>query len=116
MRTLNRWVIAAAGVFMRGALGALSAWRVFRGPLNKQFGWSTSEVTLTFTISIFVLGIAAFFGGLWLNRVGPRVVALTGGFLYGLGVFLACFSDHKMWWLYLSYGVSGGAVLGYSYN
>jgi len=43
---------------------------------------------LTFTISIFVLGIAAFFGGLWLNRVGPRVVALTGGFLYGLGVFL----------------------------
>jgi aryl-alcohol dehydrogenase-like predicted oxidoreductase len=36
-----------------------------------QFGWSISEVTLTFIISIFVLGIAAFFGGLWLNRKGP---------------------------------------------
>jgi OFA family oxalate/formate antiporter-like MFS transporter len=81
----------------------------------KQFGWSISEVTLTFTISIFVLGIAAFFGGLWLNRVGPRVVALTGGFLYGLGVFLASFSDHKLWWLYLSYGVIGGIGLGFSY-
>jgi len=96
-------------------LGAVYAWSVFRAPLTKQFGWSISEVTLTFTISIFVLGIAAFFGGLWLNRVGPRVVALTGGFLYGFGVFLASFSDHKLWWLYLSYGVIGGIGLGFSY-
>jgi OFA family oxalate/formate antiporter-like MFS transporter len=78
-------------------------------------GWSISQVTLTFTISIFVLGFAAFFGGLWLNRRGPRVVALTGGFLYGIGVFLASFSDHKLWWLYLSYGVIGGAGVGLSY-
>jgi OFA family oxalate/formate antiporter-like MFS transporter len=88
---------------------------VFRAPLVKQFGWSISEVTLTFTISIFVLGIAAFFGGLWLNRKGPRVVAVTGGFLYGAGVFLASFSNHKLWWLYLSYGVIGGIGLGFSY-
>jgi OFA family oxalate/formate antiporter-like MFS transporter len=111
----NRWGIAVAGVLLQVALGAVYAWSVFRAPLTKQFGWSISEVTLTFTISIFVLGIAAFFGGLWLNRVGPRVVALTGGFLYGLGVFLASFSDHKLWWLYLSYGVIGGIGLGFSY-
>jgi len=96
-------------------LGAVYAWSVFRVPLTQQFGWSASEVTLTFTISIFVLGIAAFFGGLWQNRVGPRVVALTGGALYGLGVFLASFSAHKLWWLYLSYGLIGGIGLGLSY-
>jgi len=111
----NRWTIAIAGVLLQVALGAVYAWSVFRAPLTKQFGWSISEVTLTFTITIFVLGIAAFFGGLWLNRKGPRVVALTGGFLYGLGVFLASFSDHKLWWLYLSYGVIGGIGLGFSY-
>jgi OFA family oxalate/formate antiporter-like MFS transporter len=114
MRTNNRWVIAIAGVFLQIALGAVYAWSVFRVPLAKQFGWSISEVTLTFTISIFVLGVAAFFGGLWLNREGPRVVALTGGALYGLGVFLASFS-HTLWWLYLSYGVIGGIGLGLSY-
>jgi MFS transporter, OFA family, oxalate/formate antiporter len=59
--------------------------------------------------------LAAFFGGLWLNRKGPRIVALTGGSLYGLGVFLASFSDHRLWWLYLSYGVIGGIGLGFSY-
>lgn len=115
MKANNRWVIAVAGVLMQVALGAVYAWSVFRGPLVKQFGWSTSEVTLTFTISIFVLGIAAFFGGLWLNRVGPRVVAVTGGILYGAGVFLASFSANKLWWLYLSYGLIGGIGLGLSY-
>lgn len=114
MRTNNRWVIAIAGVFFQIALGAVYAWSVFRVPLAKQFGWSISEVTLTFTISIFVLGISAFFGGLWLNRKGPRIVALTGGVLYGLGVFLASFS-HNLWWLYLSYGFIGGIGLGLGY-
>ena len=114
MRINNRWVIAIAGVFLQIALGAVYAWSVFRVPLAKQFGWSISEITLTFTISIFVLGFAAFFGGLWLNRKGPRVVALTGGVLYGLGVFLASFS-HNLWWLYLSYGVIGGIGLGFAY-
>jgi OFA family oxalate/formate antiporter-like MFS transporter len=115
MRTTNRWVIATAGVFLQIALGAVYAWSVFRTPLAKQFGWSIPEVTLTFTISIFVLGIAAFFGGLWLNRRGPRIVALTGGVLYGLGVFLASFSNHGLWWLYLTYGVIGGIGLGFGY-
>ena len=115
MKILNRWVIAMAGVLMQVALGAVYAWSVFRVPLTKQFGWSSAQVTLTFTICIFVLGVAAFFGGLWQNRVGPRIVAFTGGILYGLGVFLASFSANRLWWLYLSYGLIGGIGLGLSY-
>ena len=111
----NRWVIATAGILLQIALGAVYAWSVFRTPLVNQFGWSIAEVTLTFTISIFVLGVAAFFGGLWLNRKGPRVVAITGGALYGLGVFLASFSANKLWWLYLTFGFIGGLGLGFAY-
>jgi OFA family oxalate/formate antiporter-like MFS transporter len=115
MSNKNRWGIAVAGFFMQMALGAVYAWSVFRIPLAKQFHWSIADVTLTFTIAIFVLGVSAFFGGLWLIKAGPRVVALTGGFLYGLGVFLASFSAYKLWWLYLSYGVIGGIGLGFGY-
>jgi OFA family oxalate/formate antiporter-like MFS transporter len=114
MHARNRWGIALAGVLMQLALGAVYAWSVFRIPLAKQFGWTISEVTLTFTISIFVLGFAAFFGGLWLNKKGPRVVAMTGGFLYGTGVFLASYS-HSLTWLYLTYGLIGGVGLGFGY-
>jgi OFA family oxalate/formate antiporter-like MFS transporter len=98
----NRWVIAAAGVVMQIALGAVYAWSVFRIPLTRAFGWTISEVTLTFTIAIFVLGLAAFGGGLWMRRAGPRTVALTAGVLYGLGVFLASFAGGRLWWLYCS--------------
>jgi MFS transporter, OFA family, oxalate/formate antiporter len=115
MKTPNRWVIAIAGVFLQIVLGAVYAWSVFRIPLSKQFGWSISQVTLTFTISIFVLGFAAFFGGLWMNRKGPRIVALTGGTLYGLGIFLTSFSANNLWWLYFSYGFISGLGLGLGY-
>ena len=91
MNNFKRWGIALAGVLLQISLGSVYAWSVFRVPLAKQFNWSISQVTLTFTISIMALGFAAFFGGLWLKKVGPRVVAMTGGALYGGGIFLASF-------------------------
>jgi OFA family oxalate/formate antiporter-like MFS transporter len=111
----NRWLIALAGVVMQIALGAVYAWSVFRIPLTEAYGWSIGEVTLAFTIAIFVLGFAAFAGGLWMQRVGPRPVALAAGALYGLGVFLASFAGGRLWLLYLSYGLIGGAGLGLGY-
>ena len=85
-RLPNRWLLAAGGVLMQLALGAVYAWSVFRDPLMKSFGWSISEVTLTFSIAILVLGFASFIGGLWMSRVGPRTVGFAAGICYGLGV------------------------------
>jgi MFS transporter, OFA family, oxalate/formate antiporter len=115
MNGFKRWGIAIAAILLQMALGAVYAWSVFRVPLAKQFHWTISQVTLTFTVAIFVLGIASFFGGLWVKRVGPRVVAMTGGVLYGAGILLASFSSLGLWWLYLSYGVIGGIGLGFGY-
>ncbi len=105
MRVSNRWWIAVAGVCLQMALGAAYAWSVFRIPLTKEFGWTISEVTLTFLISWFFLGCNAFLGGLWMKRVGPRVVATVAGLLWGGGVFLASFSAHKF--------ITGIAVAGF---
>jgi len=110
----ERWRIAAAGVLLQMALGSVYAWSVFRTPLATQFGWSISQITLTFTITILALSCAAFAGGLWLNRSGPRVVAVTGGALYGLGVLLASFTE-RIEWLYATYGLLGGIGLGLGY-
>ena len=111
----NRWGIALAGIVLQIVLGSVYAWSVFRTPLTKQFHWSISEVTLTFTICILVLGFAAFFGGLWLGKVGPRTVAVTGAFLYGLGTLLASLSASHLWVLYATYGLIGGTGLGFAY-
>ena len=111
----KRWGIALAAVILQIALGAEYAWSIFRTPLMTAFKWNIDQVTLAFTIAIFVVGFAAFFGGLWSSRSGPRVVAMTGGLLYGLGVALASQSNHGLWWLYLSYGLIGGTGLGFAY-
>ena len=67
--TPNRWIIAAAGVLMQIALGAVYAWSVFRIPLTRDYNWTVSEVTVAFELAILVLGFAAFLGGLWMRRV-----------------------------------------------
>ena len=111
----NRWLIAAAGVVMQIALGAVYAWSVFRIPLTTTYGWTIPQVTLTFELAILVLGFASFAGGLLMARVGPRRVAIAAGLCYGLGGILAGRADGSIAWLYLSYGVLGGIGLGLGY-
>ena len=115
MPVLNRWWIAIAGVCLQMALGSAYAWSVFRIPLSKEFGWSITEITWVFLISWFFLGSSTVVGGLWMKRKGPRVVAMVAGLFWGGGVFLASFSAHRLWWLYLTYGVIGGIGLGTGY-
>lgn len=111
---MNRWVIAAAGVLMQIALGAVYAWSVFRIPLTKAHGWTIPEVTFAFELAIFVLGFAAFAGGIWMRRSGPRPVAFAAAVLYGLGTALAG-GANNLTALYLTYGVVAGAGLGLGY-
>ena len=56
----NRVIIAAAGVVMQVALGAVYAWSVFRDPLSQQYGASVTATNITFSITIFTLGVAPF--------------------------------------------------------
>ncbi len=115
MVTVNRWWIVVAGVCLQMALGAGYAWSVFRIPLVKEYGWTIAQVSLTFTISWFFLGATSVLGGLWLDRSTPRIVAMVAGLLWGGGVFLASFAGHRLWWLYLTYGLLGGTGLGIGY-
>jgi MFS transporter, OFA family, oxalate/formate antiporter len=114
-RVRNRWLIAAAGVAIQVALGAVYAWSVFRKPLSQEFDTDVSSVNIAFTLTIVSLGIAAYFGGLWMSRVGPRRVATTAGILYGVGVILASLSSGGLPLLYLTYGIVAGTGIGLGY-
>ena len=111
----NRWLIAAAGVAVQTGLGTVYAWSVYRRPLSEAFGWSITEVTLTFSILILTAGFAAFVGGVWLRRSGPRRVAVCAGVLYGLGVGLASLSSARLPVLYATLGLIAGVGFGLGY-
>jgi OFA family oxalate/formate antiporter-like MFS transporter len=110
-------LIAAAAVLMQICLGAVYGWSVFVRPLVAAEGWTLTQVSLTFTIAVAVLGIGTVIGGLWQDRVGPRAVASAAGLLYGLGYMVAgwAVSNHSLAGLYAGYGVLGGIGMGMGY-
>lgn len=115
----NRWLILGAAILVQLALGGVYAWSVFSKALlvSDTFNWSPSQTALPFTVCIGMIFIGSFLGGRLQDRQGPRIVALVGGVIYGLGVILASFarSDDALWLLVLGYGVLGGLGLGIAY-
>jgi MFS transporter, OFA family, oxalate/formate antiporter len=109
----------AAGVLVQLAIGAVYAWSVFAKALQSPgaFGWSKSTASIPFEVVIGMIFVGSFVGGRIQDRRGPRIVALTGGVIYGAGVILASFAGDRnsLWLLILGYGVIGGFGLGMVY-
>jgi OFA family oxalate/formate antiporter-like MFS transporter len=113
----NRWLIAAAAVVMQICLGAVYGWSVFVKPLVASQHWTLTQVSLNFTVALAFLGVGTVIGGLWMDRVGPRMVATVAGALYGLGYIVASIgvAHHSLGVLYLGYGVLSGLGMGMGY-
>jgi MFS transporter, OFA family, oxalate/formate antiporter len=113
--SLNRWVVAAAAVAMQAGLGSFYSWSVFREPLSSLYGTNITNVNVAFFMASLMFTFGAFVGGLLMRRVGPRIVGVAGGVLYGLGIFLASFAEGSLPILYLTYGLIAGTGLGLGY-
>ncbi|OHV68141.1 MFS transporter [Mesorhizobium sp. LCM 4577] len=121
----SRWMVPPAALCIHLCIGQAYAFSVFNLPMSKLIGitesapddWKLTGLGWIFSIAILFLGIAAAFGGGWLDRVGPRKAMVAaaccfgGGFIISaLGVYL-----HQLWIIYLGYGVLGGIGLGLGY-
>lgn len=114
---MSKWFIALIGSCIHLLLGTVYAWSFFQTPLVESTDWSHSQVAWAFSLSIFMLGVAAAWGGFKLPRFGPRKLAMFGGFLYGMGYLLSALAlkNHVLWLLYLGFGMCGGTGLGLAY-
>lgn len=118
--TRGRWLLACAAVLFQLALGAVYAWSVFSKALKapaSAFHLSASQAALPFSVTIGMIFVGTYLGGRIQDRRGPRVVALTGGVVYSIGILLASAagSRSQLWLLVLGYGVIGGFGLGLGY-
>jgi OFA family oxalate/formate antiporter-like MFS transporter len=113
----KRWLIAGAGVVIQLLLGTVYAWSVFVKPIMAETGWEKTAVATTFMIIIGMIGLSAAFGGMLVDKKGPRFAATLGVILYGIGTMLAfvAIKSGNIWVLYLGYGVIGGAGNGLAY-
>jgi OFA family oxalate/formate antiporter-like MFS transporter len=115
----NRWTIAIMATLLQVALGTVYAWSFWQKPLVKTYGWSNTQAAWAFSIAILFLGVGAAVGGVKMaqGKVPAKVLAMTGGALFGIGYFIAAFalSINSLPLLYLGYGVIGGLGLGMGY-
>ena len=58
-KTNIRWLYLAVGTFAMLFAGILYAWSILKAPFSVEFGWSPSDLTLNFTItmSFFCMGV-----------------------------------------------------------
>ena len=113
----KRWWIAIAAIVLQMCLGSVYAWSVFKKPLMTAHNWGETATQVTFMICIAMIGISAAFGGMLVDKKGPKFVAITGSILFGVGTLLAGLADQtgNIILLYLGFGLIAGLGNGFGY-
>ncbi|QPF87548.1 MFS transporter [Bradyrhizobium genosp. L] len=106
------WVMVAvtflAALISAGTVGAPG---VFIVPLQKEFGWSTAEISSALSIRFILFGLMAPFAAALMNRYGLRNVTLAAQLIVVSGL-LASLGMTQVWQLVALWGVVIGIGTG----
>jgi len=106
------WVVVASTFLtMLVTAAAMGAPGVLIVPLEKEFGWSTSEISAALALRILLYGLLGPFAAAFMNRFGVRRVVLTALALICAG-FLGSLRMTGLWQLMMLWGVVVGVGTG----
>jgi OFA family oxalate/formate antiporter-like MFS transporter len=113
----NRWTIILGALLVQVILGTVYAFSVFVAPLELEFGWGRATTQWAFSFALAAFAITMIPAGRLQDRYGPRRIAMIGGGLLGLSFLLGALlvAAERPWALFLTYGVIGGAGIGFGY-
>ena len=120
-KAANRTFIVVAALLIQLCLGALYAWSVFTPQLTLPiteggtFGFSKTQTQVIFSVSLAVFAVVMVLAGRWQAKVGPRVVALIGGLVFGAGYILAGLFGKSFITQVVFIGIIAGTGLGLTY-
>ncbi|MDD3642047.1 MAG: OFA family MFS transporter [Candidatus Krumholzibacteria bacterium] len=118
-KVMNRWLVVVGAILIQLCLGAIYAWSAFTGKLTAEaggFGFSKTQTQVVFSLGLLTFAVVmALFAGRWQKKSGPRVVALIGGIVLGLGYVIAGLSGSSFWGILFGIGLLGGAGIGLGY-
>lgn len=113
-KVFNRWWIVVGAILIQLCLGAIYAWSVFRIPLQKVLTISPTQASLPFSFVLIFFALATIIGGRWQDKTGPRIVAIAGGILLGIGMIIAGFANSLII-IIIGYGIVSGIGIGLAY-
>ena len=106
------WVMAATTFLtMLATAGAMGAPGVLIGPLEKEFGWSTADISSALAVRLALFGLLGPFAAAFMNQFGIRRVVTTALLLISAGI-VGSFFMTKLWHLLLFWGVIIGIGTG----
>jgi MFS family permease len=121
----NRWLVPPAALSVHLAIGQAYGFSVFNLPLSKLIGitqsapgdWKLTTLGWIFSLAIVFLGLSAAFGGVWVEKSGPRKAMFASASFFSSGFMVAALGVylHRIEIIYLGYGVLGGIGLGLGY-
>ncbi len=100
-------VVAVTFLTMLVSAGAVGAPGVLLLPLQREFGWSTSDISAALAIRLLLFGLIGPFAAALINRYGVRRMALSSLTLVGGGLLLSL-AMREVWQLVLLWGVVVG--------
>jgi MFS family permease len=100
-------VLIVAFAFNVLGRGAGETYAVFLLPLEREFGWSRSQLTSVYSVYLLVGGLIAPLVGALFDRAGPRAV-YTGGLGALAAAYLLASTLASLWQFYLYVGVLVG--------
>lgn len=109
------WTVTFAGLGINLALGILYAWSMFKGAIEKEFGWQGSQLNDPYALCCIVFAAAMILAGRCQDKFGPRLTASIGGLLVGAG-FVICSSTSSYGLWLLGFGVLAGIGIGFGYS
>lgn len=115
------WIVTFAGMGLNLALGILYAWSMFSKQLTEAvekggFGWTKTQATLPYTLSIICFAIMMVPAGRLQDRFGPRIIATIGALLCGTGLVVASFgSPESIVPALIGFGILAGTGIGLGY-
>ncbi|MDO7881668.1 MFS transporter [Salinibacterium soli] len=106
------WIVAAvAFLALVGAAGFRAAPSVLMLPLEEEFGWTRTELSLAVTVNLLLYGLMAPFAAALMARFGLRRVTSVALLLVAAGAGLSIFATEP-WMLVLTWGVLIGLGTG----
>lgn len=85
------------------------AFSLFVTTLQRDLGWSRTQIMGAFTIFVFVIGITSPFAGRLVDGYGARKVISMGSLVAGIGLVLLS-QMKSLWHFYAGYAVIGAGI------
>lgn len=116
-KTMNRSLVVVGGILVQLCLGAIYAWSAFTAKLTAApFGFTKTQTQIIFSLGLLTFAVVmALVAGRWQKKVGPRLVALVGGIVLGIGYVFAGLTGTSFWGILIGVGLLGGAGIGLGY-